>query len=69
MHYMSSTKSIVFKLLWIIKQDLSLMHVSFAEDLMVLRVLKFSHFNLGILAAFLAFSKHDTSGVLEKISF
>ena len=37
-----------------LKRSLSLMHINFAEDLMVLRVLKFFCFNLGILAAFIS---------------
>ena len=41
------------------------MHVHFAEDLIILRVLKFCCL-VGMLTAFLTFSEHDTSGVLQK---
>ena len=50
--YMASTISIALKLLWLTKLSLSLMHVNLAEDLIILKVLKFCCFKKGILTAF-----------------
>ena len=44
------------------------MHVNFAEDLTMLRVLKFCHF-INMLVTFFTFLEHDISGVLQKLFF
>ena len=49
---MASTKSIILKLLGLSKQDVSLMKVNFAGDLMILKVLNVLLLKIGISTAF-----------------
>ena len=65
--YAASTSLIISKLLHLSKQDLSLMHINFAEILMILSILKLFTFEQASQLHSLAFSKHDTIESLQNI--
>ena len=64
--YMASTSPIVLQFAGLLKQGFSLLHVNFAKDLMILKVLRFCFEKVSELHS-LVFSKHDTVGVFTKI--